>query len=199
MNIIFCRHGETEFNLFDRFQGVSDSPLTEKGEGQAKNLNHFLKKYSVEKFFISPLGRVKQTYDLASIEINATVIIIPELRELCYGDWETKRRGELNPFLLELKARDKFNYVHPGSYNNIPGESYKMQFDRVLPFLKSLEETKENNDIVVIAHQGILLEVYKYFNHLDDKKVSNFKNSNHQVIIISIEGDQRTVSLMEIG
>jgi broad specificity phosphatase PhoE len=199
MNIVFCRHGETEFNLFDRYQGVSDSPLTEHGKDQARKINIFLKaNFHVEAFYISPLHRVQETFELASAGISAPVIVVQELHETCFGNWETRRREEIDPALLEEKERDRFNYVHPGEYNGTPGESYKMTEERVIPFLESLEKSNHKGDIVVICHQGVMVGIHDYYLNLDDKDASKYKNSNHQVMVVSIESGVKTVEIKDL-
>lgn len=199
MRIIFCRHGETEFNLFDRFQGVSDSPLTERGIQQARKLNTFLRKsFAIKKIYISPLERVKQTYKLASYNIDAEFEIVSELRETCFGEWETRRRDEINAQLLEEKELDRFHFVHPGSYQEIQGESYQMTFERVKPFLDMLTSLQTNDDIAVISHQGVMVGVYEYFLNKDKEKTGKHRNSNHHVMIVTITEGKRTVEIRDL-
>jgi probable phosphoglycerate mutase len=199
MNIIFCRHGETEFNLFDRYQGISDSPLTEQGIEQARKLNAFLKRhFNVGAFYISPLPRVRQTYEIASEGISADLIVIPELRETSYGEWETKMRNEIAPELLEEKKNNRFTFAHPGEYQGIKGESYKDTFERITPFLEVLDNTEFERDVVVIAHQGVMVGVHKHYLDLSDEDAGNYHNSNHQVIVVSIENGVRMVEVRDL-
>ena len=188
MNLIICRHGQTEFNLEDRFQGVSDSPLTSTGIQEAKRINNFLiKNYKVKSFFIDSLPRVKYTYKFASLNIESTLEITSRIREICYGDWEGKKRSQIDPSLLTLRDKDKFNYIHPGSYNGIKGESYKQLFLRLVPYLIYLQ--KLDGDIVVIAHHGTLISAAKFFMKLTDHAAIDFKAKNNQVLVVnSIDG-----------
>lgn len=183
MAIIFCRHGQTKFNLEDRFQGVSDSELTDLGISTAKKLNDFLiSNFEIKKFFISPLPRVRQTYSYASKSIDAEMQIVPELREVCYGEWETKVRSELPEDLLALRKKGRFTFVHPGSYQYISGESYKDVYERLTPFFEMLKKSKE--DICVIAHNGVLIAAEKFFENLSDDIADEVRESNDEVIII---------------
>lgn len=61
MKVIFARHGETIFGAEGRFEGLSNSPLTDKGRVQARKLAEFCKKEGVEKIYSSPLGRALNT------------------------------------------------------------------------------------------------------------------------------------------
>src|SRR5690606_21870364 len=111
MSLIFCRHGQTVYNLEDKFQGVSDSPLTQSGIDQANRLNDYLvKNFNVKKFLISPLPRVIQTYEIVSAGLNAEVEELEILREVSYGSWEEKRREELDQDLLKERSKKRFTF-----------------------------------------------------------------------------------------
>ena len=61
MKIYFIRHGETIWNTEKRFQGSSNSPLTELGRNQALKLGKRLKNTNFTNFYSSPLGRTIET------------------------------------------------------------------------------------------------------------------------------------------
>jgi len=187
MALIFCRHGQTNFNLEDRFQGIADSPLTDKGIAQAERINKFIKEnYKVEKFLISPAGRVRETYEIVSKDIKATLVVVPELREVCYGEWEGVAKKNINQNLLDEREKNRFSYKHPGSYSYISGESYKDLYERVSPFLKKIEN--EVQDICIIAHNGVLLSVIKYFKNLSDEETNKIRVGNDEVILVEKVG-----------
>lgn len=189
MAIIFLRHGQTIFNQEDKFQGVSDSPLTELGIIEAKRMNDFLKEnFNIKKFFISPLPRVRQTYELASLGINSELIVVPELREVCYGNWEAKIRSSISKTILDERQKNRFTFVHPGSYEYISGESYQNVLDRLIPFFENLK--KEDDDICIIAHNGISLCAKKYFEKLTIEQANEIRVSNDEALIVEkIEND----------
>ena len=154
--IYLLRHGQTEWNVEGRYQGHLDSPLTQKGEEQAKNNAHKLKKYlniSDVKFFSSPLGRAKSTAEIIAKElgISREIIIYEEaLKEFNYGifEGETKRFCQTN-LKEEYQAREanKWSYVLEN------GESYEMVTERLKSWLSTLEG--DNQTIVIIAHEMI--------------------------------------------
>ena len=61
MKIFIVRHGETEWNRTNRFQGISDIPLNKKGKAQAEALAHALKDEAIDVVYSSPLIRAKET------------------------------------------------------------------------------------------------------------------------------------------
>jgi probable phosphoglycerate mutase len=192
MKLIFCRHGETLANLEDKFQGVSDTELTEKGKNQAHRLNTYLKTLpQVDKFIISPFPRVISTYKIASEGIDAEVMQEEAIREMSYGDFETKPRHEIDKSVLEEREKDRFNYSHPGHHNNIPGDSYATLYKRIASFLDDLtEETNNDKTIVLISHQGVLVCVRKYFLGLSDKDAGSLRVPNNEIFIVTKEENE---------
>lgn len=182
MAVIFCRHGETHFNLDDKFQGVSNSPLTQKGIDQAKTLGKFLvENFQIKKFYLSPAMRVIQTYEIVNENIHAANTIDYRLREVCYGDWEAKKRSEVNSDLLKLRESQRFTFKHPGEYDGIQGESYSEVYNRVKPLLEKI--IKNNEDICVIAHHGILIATIKFLSNKNDEEMNSLRIANDEVIV----------------
>lgn len=191
MKLIFCRHGETLANIEDRFQGVSDTELTEKGISQAKKLNTFLKTLPyISKFIISPFPRVISTYKIASDTIDAQLIHEEVIKEMSYGDFETKARHEIDKDILEEREKDRFNFLHPGHHNAIPGESYAKLYERLVSYLEDLlKSTKNDETLVIIAHQGVMVCVRKYFLNLSDEDAGRLRIPNNEVFVVTKEKD----------
>ena len=188
MNIIFCRHGETEYNLLGKYQGLSDSPLTKKGEMQARHIGKFLKdNYSVQRLIISPLPRVKATTDIINKYIHAEVIIVPELIERSMGEWEGRNDEEIGkPELVKQREKNRFHFIIEGSYNGVPSESYAQVYDRIKVFLENeiIQYYPTNGDLVVVTHHGVMLAVAKYYLHLSDEETGNLHIQNNMIGIL---------------
>ena len=201
MQLIFCRHGETMANLEDKFQGVSDTELTEKGEDQARKLNAYLKSLpKITKFVISPFSRVLATYTIASQGIDAEVVQEPAIREMSYGNFEGKSRHRIDSEILEEREKDRFNFLHPGHHNNIRGDSYATLYERISSYLERLmQTTKDDEIIVVISHQGVMICVRKYFLGLSDKETGELRVPNDEVFIVTQEKDKPfTTSIVKL-
>jgi broad specificity phosphatase PhoE len=92
-SILLVRHGETEWNLQRRYQGKSDSPLTQRGVAQAHAIGQFLQTLpDVEAASIvaSPLGRARHTGEIIRryIAADAELAVDDRLRELSLGSWD---------------------------------------------------------------------------------------------------------------
>lgn len=200
MKLIFCRHGETVFNVEDRFQGVSDSPLTTNGIEHAKAINKFLRKNcAVKKFIISPLPRVHQTYEILAYRIQSELEIEQKLREICYGDWETKKREDVDPQLLLQREVDRYNFIHPGAYLGIAGENYAHKFEVIEEFLVGLRMRNDREDIVVVSHHGVMIAIIKYFQNLSDKEAGLLRVPNNKVFIVEKRGEEYQTELVEFN
>ena len=98
MNEIFplvrlVRHGETAWSLAGRHTGLTDLPLTEHGEQNARRLGERLRGLKFAKVFTSPLQRAARTCELAGFK--AVAEIDQDLAEWNYGDYEGLRTPEI--------------------------------------------------------------------------------------------------------
>ena len=129
--IHLARHGETLWSLSGQHTGLTDLPLTERGERNARQLGQRLSELHFVKVFTSPLERAARTCDLAGFKSIA--VVDPDLVEWNYGKYEGLRSGE-------IQAK------HPGwqiFHDGCPGGETPQQVagraDRVLQRLRDLD------------------------------------------------------------
>ena len=91
--IYLARHGETAWSLTGQHTGLTDLPLTERGERNASRLQQRLKGLTFAKVFTSPLQRARRTCELAGFGTVAE--IDPDLLEWNYGAYEGRRTAEI--------------------------------------------------------------------------------------------------------
>jgi probable phosphoglycerate mutase len=91
--IYVARHGETAWSLSGQHTGLTDLPLTERGEGNARRLGERLKGLTFTKVFTSPLQRAARTCELAGFGAGAEVD--RDLLEWNYGNYEGRRTAEI--------------------------------------------------------------------------------------------------------
>src|SRR5213596_1691439 len=91
--IYLVRHGETAWSLTGQHTGLTDVPLTERGERNARRLGERLAGLAFAKVFTSPLQRAARTCDLAGF--GAAVEVDRELVEWDYGEYEGLRTAEI--------------------------------------------------------------------------------------------------------
>ncbi len=154
--IYVIRHGETVFNSERKLQGHCNSPLTNKGEAQARSVGAELKKHlSGQNYqvYCSSLGRAVQTANIICEAINYPQLDLLQddrLKEFSLGVWEQQTISDLvenNPNLLD--QRDW--------YLQAPDcEPYESVRNRLLSWLSELPDEQ---DVVVVSHglTGIVL------------------------------------------
>ena len=92
--IYLARHGETAWSLTGQHTGLTDLPLTERGEQNARALGERLNGLSFRKVFTSPLQRAARTCGLAGF--GAVAEIDRDLLEWNYGQYEGRRTAEIH-------------------------------------------------------------------------------------------------------
>lgn len=91
--IYLARHGETAWSLTGQHTGLTDLPLTERGERNARHLGERLRGLTFTKVFTSPLQRAARTCELAGFQAAAEVD--RDLVEWDYGDYEGRRTVDI--------------------------------------------------------------------------------------------------------
>jgi probable phosphoglycerate mutase len=91
--VYLARHGETAWTITRRHTGLTDIPLTARGEANARSLGERLKGETFELVFVSPLGRARRTCELAGF--GARCRTEADLLEWDYGAYEGRTTAEI--------------------------------------------------------------------------------------------------------
>lgn len=169
----FVRHGETVWNVENKICGATDSPLTEKGKEQARELGKQIASEGIkfDEILYSPLSRAKDTAMIISSETNVPARAETRLTEQNFGKWEgTARNG------VEFKA-DKENFAT--DYEG--GESMLRLCQRIYNLLDDIKLEKDKTYLLV-AHNGIARAVNSYFNSMSNKEYASFGIKNCEII-----------------
>lgn len=199
--LIFSRHGQTEHNVAEVFQGLADSPLTKKGIEQGKKLNTHIKNQSRGKPFTvyhSPLPRAKHTTELATETLTCIKQELMDLREVCYGDWEELRKSDIDAELFAQRESERFTFMHPGSYNGVSGESYADLYKRLLPYFQDWEKRMEIEDIIIISHGGVLTCALKYFGDPTDKSNETKRLANNEILFLEKKDGKTMLEIVSL-
>ncbi|MBN8191909.1 histidine phosphatase family protein [Bacillus sp. NTK074B] len=159
LNIYLVRHGETEWNKENRLQGWQDSPLTERGVNNALLLGARLKSIVFSKVFSSPTQRALNTAKLISSD---EIVVIEDLKEISFGGWEGKTQGEIE----KDSYQEYFNFwSNPHEYNHVPhqGESIRDFMLRTKQAMKSIVDSTQNGNILIVTHGATIKAIMSYF------------------------------------
>ncbi|MFO1060063.1 MAG: histidine phosphatase family protein [Dongiaceae bacterium] len=91
-SLFLARHGETTWSLSGQHTGLTDLPLTERGESNARRLGERLAGRTFARVLASPLQRAWRTAELAGFDAEPE----PALVEWNYGDYEGRRSAEIH-------------------------------------------------------------------------------------------------------
>jgi len=91
--VYLARHGETAWTLTGQHTGLTDLPLTERGEENARRLGERLKGLTLAKVLTSPLKRARRTCELAGF--GSVAEVDPDLVEWNYGQYEGRRGQDI--------------------------------------------------------------------------------------------------------
>jgi broad specificity phosphatase PhoE len=143
--IYLARHGETAWSVSGRHTGLTDLPLTEQGEQNARRLGERLKSLKIDHVFTSPLQRAFRTCDLAGF--GTTAVYLDDLVEWNYGNYEGKSTAEIQQ---HRPGWELFRDGCPG------GESVEDVAVRAKRVIDRVNATKGN---VLIFSSGHILRV----------------------------------------
>jgi probable phosphoglycerate mutase len=140
--ILVVRHGETEWNRLGRWQGDLDSPLTDLGRAQARDMGAMLACNGIgphsHTIYSSPIGRARITAALMLDAMGAATAPVTEdarLREISVGDWTGAHRDEIR---AQTGLDESANFLD--YYAAAPGgEGFDAVFARSTAFLRSLQ------------------------------------------------------------
>lgn len=164
MNIYVIRHGQTDYNVKNVYQGQTDIPLNSKGIQQAKEVAQKVKnlKIKVDFILVSPLSRAQETAKYISEAIGISFITEKGLIERSFGDMEGHPNKE-DCNIAMLLDYDK-------NYNIYNVEPIQDLFKRVYECMEIIIEKYKNKNLVLVTHAGVAQAIECYFNGLPKGK-----------------------------
>ncbi len=156
--LILVRHGETEANVQQIWQGSLDAPLTERGQKQvvatAKYIAEVNKQYPIHAFYVSPLPRAQSTAAAIAQTIGLYPQIDEALREFDLGDWEGRS-------FVELKEKENlWNRWRTDPWFAPPGGESPRSFNqRAVQAFQHLAEQYPDQTVLAVTHGGLICNV----------------------------------------
>ena len=199
--LILCRHGESEWNLENRFTGWADVGLSPKGEQEAKDAGLTLKheQLSFDLAYTSVLKRATRTLWIMLEEMSLTwipVINAWELNERHYGALQGLNKSQVAaeygeeqvqiwrrsydtppPALNNDDERHPRFEIRYASVSDLPAsESLKDTLLRVKPYwqTKIIPSLLGNQDVLIVAHGNSLRAMVKMIENISDEEIVNF-------------------------
>ena len=220
--LVLLRHGESLWNMENRFTGWTDVDLSDKGMAQAKNAGKLLKKngYFFDIAFTSVLKRAIKTLDFVLDELDQLWIPVEKswhLNERFYGALQGLNKAETAIKYGEEQVykwrRDP--HEHPPAItkddDRYPGNDlrYKALSEKELPLTENLTETMERvapfwkehivpaiqngEKVIVAAHGNSLRALVQYIDHLSDEEVILLDIPTGAPLVYELDDDLKSI------
>ena len=171
--MVLIRHGESQWNLENRFTGWVDVPLSPKGEQEARDAGSKIQHFRFDQAFTSVLTRAKDTLRIVLEVIGQTGIPIEQdqaLNERMYGDLQGLNKTETAQKYGEHQVklwRRSYDVRPPG------GESLKDTAERVLPYYdrEIRPRVLAGDTILIVAHGNSLRALVMQLDQLSKEEV----------------------------
>lgn len=215
--IVLVRHGQSQWNLENRFTGWVDVPLSIKGRDEAISAGRKLRDIRFDAIYVSHLMRAIQTLHYILLELSDTRIPIVYHEEKRIHDWE-HYNGEkqkeipvyqsvdlaeryygdlqgLNKAETMKKYGDDQVHLWRRSYDINPpnGESLKDTCDRTIPYYKKfiIPMLQEGKNVLVVAHGNSLRSITKYVENISDTDIPTVEIPTGVPIIYTFDSQMK--------
>jgi len=166
--LILIRHGQSVYNLQNRFTGWKDVDLTDKGIQEAKNASKLLKDYNINVAYTSKLKRAQNTLNIILDHLDLKIPVTEDIRlnERNYGNLVNQNKAEAS-----LKYGADQVQLWRRSYDIPPpeGESLKDTYDRCIPYFKTILNVDKN--IIISAHGNSIRAIVKYLLDISEEDI----------------------------
>ena len=172
-NIYFTRHGETVWNVENKICGMTDSPLTARGQEQARQLGELVRDSGlhIDEILYSPLSRAADTAKAIAAATGLPARCEPRLREQCFGKYEGTPRDGAEFRISKTHFADRYD----------GGESMMQLAQRIYNLLDELRQD-ENKTYLLVAHNGIARVVESYFHDMTNEEYSTAGIKNCELV-----------------
>ena len=158
MKLLIIRHGQSEADLLNGYEGRADFELTELGHEQAKQMSKFVNNnYKISKIYSSPLKRAVQTANHLSEETGAEIILDNKLMEFDNG-----LIAGLKKEMADIKYPAVLNLsVNESVYGQESLMDFRLRADCFLT--EFVKETDKKETVAIITHGGMINQLYRSF------------------------------------
>ena len=221
--LILVRHGQSTWNLENRFTGWYDVELSDNGILEAKKAGELLtaENINIDHAYTSYLKRAKNTLKIIlknmSLE-NINIIKSWEFNERHYGNLTGLNKSEMKEKLGEDQIKiyrrswdiappelDKDNKFNPRSdeiYNNLDSkfvpntESLKDTYDRVIPYfdLNIKPKVIEGKNIIIAAHGNSLRALCKKLFNISNEKINELEIPTGNPLVINLDEELKVLN-----
>ncbi|MDE0404777.1 MAG: 2,3-bisphosphoglycerate-dependent phosphoglycerate mutase [Nitrospira sp.] len=172
-HVVLIRHGESQWNLENRFTGWVDVPLSSRGEQEAREAGEKLRTFRFDHAFTSVLTRAIRTLEIVLDVIGQSGLPVERdqaLNERMYGELQGLNKAETAKQYGEAQVklwRRSYDVRPPG------GESLQDTADRVLPYYREhiWPRLAKGETLLIVAHGNSLRALVMHLDQLSREAV----------------------------
>lgn len=174
--LVLVRHGQSLWNLQNRFTGWVDVPLTAAGEDEARRAGERLRGSTFDVAYTSALSRAQETLRLI---VETSGIVAPVIRDAALNERDYGDLAGLDKAATAARYGAEQVHVWRRSFDVAPpgGESLKDTAARTLPFFERavLEDIRAGRDVLVVAHGNSNRSIVMRLDGLDEQAVTSLE------------------------
>ena len=193
--LVLIRHGQSLWNLQNRFTGWVDVPLTEVGVEEARRAGDALRGMHFDVAYTSALTRAQETLRIALETAGLTVPVVRDqaLNERDYGDLSGLNKADTAARYGDEQVRiwrRSFDISPPG------GESLKQTAERTLPFCERaiLGDIRLGHDVLVVAHGNSNRSIVMQLDGLDGEAITKVEIATGVPLVYELATDGSVLS-----
>lgn len=199
--LVMVRHGQSQYNLENRFTGNVDVELTDLGRQEAQKAGEQLKRFHFDVAYTSTLKRAQESLTIILQTLGQTTIPVYKdaaLNERMYGDLQGLNKADI----LKQYGEEQFN-LWRRSYAVQPphGESLKDTEARALPYFTKEIETQllAGKNVLIVAHGNSLRTIIKNLEHISDEDIPQRELSTGVPEIYSFNRSSKTYTHQQVA
>jgi 2,3-bisphosphoglycerate-dependent phosphoglycerate mutase len=193
--LALVRHGQSLWNLENRFTGWVDVPLTAEGEAEARRAGERLQDLRFDVAYTSVLQRAQETLRLIQETAGFDLPVIRDqaLNERHYGDLQGLNKAD-----TAARYGDEQVHIWRRSFATPPpnGEALKDTAARTLPFFDRaiLGDIRQGKDVLVVAHGNSNRAIVMQLDDLDEDEVPGLELATGVPLVYELEQDGTVIS-----
>ena len=191
--LFLIRHGETEWNRQNKLQGHSDIHLSPEGFHQAITFAEHAPFKHADAIYSSDLVRAMDTAIILAERFNLTIKMMPELREMNYGDWEGRYISEL---LAKYPKEFGRFFTAPERCHPPHGETFLECQARVMIGIKEIIAKHEGQSVIVVSHGAAIRLILGAALDIPIHKIWAIGQSNTALNVLRVDDGEFTVELV---
>lgn len=197
--LVLIRHGQSIWNLQNRFTGWIDVPLSAQGVEEAREAAKKIGAIKIDVAYTSALRRAQDTLEtiMKSIALEVPVIRDKALNERDYGDLSGLNKAE-----TAKKYGDEQVHIWRRSFDIAPpgGESLKDTKARTIPFFERaiMGDIRQDKSVLVVAHGNSNRSIVMELENLSPDEIVKVELATGAPIIYELDNEGKVLSKSEL-